>query len=189
MPSPPRRAFHLMDAFFLIAATAIGFALWRGRFTSGKGCYGVPVIWDSESWISWVLKFYADYRFLATAAWPFCLPWTLTILALRLRHPRPDWRCLSRQPGAVACCAMAVACFMTAIPAFCVLRISGRTYETALGDLSSTLLLVSPYCGSAVVGAWLTLLLRSSWRADKSWIDRAGRALGVFWIGTIALPF
>jgi hypothetical protein len=34
----------------------------------------------------------------------------------------------------------------------------------------------------AVVVAWVILLLSGRWRSEPSWIDRLGRALGVFWI-------
>src|SRR4051812_19498464 len=34
---------------------------------------------------------------------PCGLAWTLAVLVLRLRHPRPPWRRLVRQPGAIAC--------------------------------------------------------------------------------------
>jgi hypothetical protein len=193
MPSPPRRAFNLKDAFFLIAATAVGLALWRSRYPFSVCDYAkawpraILAIWNSESRLSSASGFYRIYFLLAIGVWPFCLPWTLTILALRLRRPRPEWRRVARQPGTVACCSMAVACVMTAIPAFCVLHISGRTYESGWSDLGSTLLLVSPFCGSAIIGAWTTLLLSSSWRPDNSWIDRAGRILAVYWIGTIAV--
>ena len=84
---------------------------------------------------------------------------------------------------------MAVAFMITAMPAFCVIRISGTMTESAFADADWIRLLVSPFCGSAVVGAWTTLLLSSCWRPENSWIDRAGRVLGVYWIGTIAVPF
>ncbi len=37
-------------------------------------------------------------------------------------------------------------------------------------------------CGLAVLVSWVTLLARRRWRADPSWVDRFGRALGVYWI-------
>src|SRR4051812_4875976 len=36
---------------------------------------------------------------------PCGLVWTLAVLLLRLRHPRPPQRYLARQPGVVACAA------------------------------------------------------------------------------------
>ena len=40
----------------------------------------------------------------------------------------------------------------------------------------------SAHIASAIVGAWLTLLLANCLRPERSWIDRFGTALGVAWI-------
>lgn len=36
--------------------------------------------------------------------------------------------------------------------------------------------------GLSISASWMTLLLGRRWRAEASWIDRLGRALGVLWI-------
>jgi hypothetical protein len=46
----------------------------------------------------------------------------------------------------------------------------------------------SAHAGLAVAGAWLALLLAKAWRSERTWVDRAGRGLGWFWILT-ALHF
>ena len=71
----------------------------------------------------------------------------------------------------------------------CVARVWRTTNESILSDAMWIGLPVSPFCGAAVVGAWTSLLLSSSWHTEKSWIDRAGRVLGLYWVGTIAVPF
>jgi hypothetical protein len=35
--------------------------------------------------------------------------------------------------------------------------------------------------------SWITLALTGRWRSERSWIDRAGRLIGVVWL--IELPF
>jgi hypothetical protein len=42
--------------------------------------------------------------------------------------------------------------------------------------------------GGAVASVWIVLWLSGTWRAERSWIDRAGRALGIYWI-TISVFF
>jgi hypothetical protein len=37
-------------------------------------------------------------------------------------------------------------------------------------------------CGYSVGAVWLLLVLSGRWRAERSWIDRLGRLLGVVWI-------
>jgi hypothetical protein len=34
----------------------------------------------------------------------------------------------------------------------------------------------------AVVASWVALALARRWRPEPSWVDRAGRALGAYWI-------
>lgn len=43
-------------------------------------------------------------------------------------------------------------------------------------------LIPSAHIASAIVGAWLTLLLAHCMRPERSWIDRFGTALGFAWI-------
>src|SRR5262249_14324876 len=38
------------------------------------------------------------------------------------------------------------------------------------------------YIASAIVGAWLTLVLAGCWHPERSWIDRFGRSLGAGWL-------
>ena len=33
-----------------------------------------------------------------------------------------------------------------------------------------------------ILGGWLVLILSGRWRPDRSWIDRAGTAIGAMWI-------
>jgi len=41
--------------------------------------------------------------------------------------------------------------------------------------------------GVAVASSWVLLLVSRQWRPERSWIDRAGRALGWFWIAILPL--
>jgi hypothetical protein len=34
----------------------------------------------------------------------------------------------------------------------------------------------------AVLTSWMTLIVGRRWRAEPTWVDRLGRAVGVFWI-------
>ncbi len=38
-----------------------------------------------------------------------------------------------------------------------------------------------------MIGAWVCLWLSGRWAAEPSWIDRAGRVLGLFWIAQFVL--
>ncbi len=40
---------------------------------------------------------------------------------------------------------------------------------------------------ATVVLVWVMLAVTRKWQAEPSWIDRAGRLLGVLWIATIPI--
>jgi hypothetical protein len=191
MLSPPRRAFNLMDAVLLIVATALGFALWRIHGPFASACYTSAsrpregAVWNAETWFLFASELYNLYASVVRTLQPFCLTLTLTTLALRLRQPRPELQYVSGEAGTAACLSMAVAAAVTAIPAFCVVHASGKTYESAWSDFYSTLLVISPFCGSSIIGAWTVIPLKSGWRKKRDWIELSGRVLGVYWIGTI----
>lgn len=39
--------------------------------------------------------------------------------------------------------------------------------------------------GVAIMAAWLTLMIGGRWRTEASWVDRLGRAMGIYWILTV----
>jgi hypothetical protein len=43
-------------------------------------------------------------------------------------------------------------------------------------------IMLVPQVGSAVAVVWIVSWLSGIWRPEPSWIDRAGRILGAFWI-------
>jgi hypothetical protein len=200
MPTP--RKFVLSDAIILITATAVGYSVFRAY-------YGV-------TWVYWGPPFGFATRFLGwvnglwsclVLASPFAMAWTLAILALRLRRPRPRWRRLVRQPGFIAglmaaiVLAIRLAGFATmywrvhndpglAVPAIRLGRPKGCIVAGNMGLLAfdtdhflGTLAMI----GLAVASTWMLMLLGGRWRPERSWIDRAGRALGWFWIATLPL--
>jgi hypothetical protein len=41
--------------------------------------------------------------------------------------------------------------------------------------------------GVSIAASWFLLLITGRWRSERSWIDRAGRALGWYWIAILPL--
>ena len=95
---------------------------------------------------------------------------TPAVFLLRLRTPRPPWRSLLRQPGFVACLSVLVAFWI-------------GVDLTWLGVLLPESLSV----GVAVAVAWVVLFASRRWQSERSWIDRAGRMVGVGWIAWAAM--
>ncbi|AGA28431.1 hypothetical protein [Singulisphaera acidiphila] len=179
------RAFGLVDAMVLIAATAVGFASYRVCKDSWAGLGGIPLFRNSNTWLIAFL-----YR-ATTWASLWLVPWTVALLLLSLRRPRAPLRLLARQPGFVATVASTLLFALGAAEIFLVLAV--RYLPTwRLGFLAFFLRPLFLHCafdlqlptlmGAAVAGSWLVLFLNGRWRPGRNWLDGLGRALGYCWV-------
>ncbi|MHB1556325.1 MAG: hypothetical protein ACYC61_02475 [Isosphaeraceae bacterium] len=205
MPQPTRRAFTLFDAMVLIAATAFGMgglrmatgslAEFAAQFRESLAATGQP----EAGWSSWGWTAYQVYGLAALSTVPFAYAWTMALMVLWFRAPRPHLRRLGRLPGWNACLAATVVVLpslivlagLVVVRWFGVLFIPNALPMTeAFWELKQGLafLLIPGLTGTAVLGAWVTPLLGGRWRAEPTWIDRFGRCLGVYWITVIILP-
>jgi hypothetical protein len=200
MSSPSPRPFTLLDAMVLVAATAIGLGALRaavGDFTelrqqlreSLSSASQTPVGWSPLSW-----AIVSGYGLVATAMVPFCWAWTVALVILRQRRPRPPRRRMGRQPGALACSAAALLLVPALVGPLWWCAVTGlfgsMRYESAEWQktLAVYFIFIPALTGFAVIGAWWSLYFGRRWRPESSWIDRVGRALGVYWIATVLLP-
>ena len=176
-PAVPPHRFTLLDGMILIAALAPGFAVVRAfvpRFGSATPFPGIGrLAWQGL----------AGSLPVATTA-------MAGLAAVRLRRPRPPLRRLARQPGAMACVAVLIAAAPVALAppmAYLFNLARGRPTPPIPIDEVGPLLAISltPACSFAVATAWTTLALNRRWRPEPGWIDRAGRALGVYWLGMV----
>jgi hypothetical protein len=182
----PRRRFRLLDAMILVAATAAGCALSQPVSHALVGDLSwetLPEIWNPpyrSSLTDWdVLEERAIL--VACLTMPLVFVWTLALIPIRLVGPRPPFRRLTRQPGMMAACATMMAIAFIGLQFAAGLTVIGwdSTCELVLGYSSA---FVPTLIGLAVSVSWMTLLVGRRWRAEPSWVDRLGRALGVFWI-------
>jgi hypothetical protein len=204
-PARALRGFRIADALIAIAATAIGLTWARDDWEWIRG-FGPP----KKGWGDLLATRATAYDWTRSAASSaihvgaaLACSWGVALLAIRRnRIPRlPLWR--ARRPGAVACLAA------TSVLALLLIAQSIRPYRDALhisigrygefraittgpygggrrvGDLDpllNTLLQVPRVAGFVVAGAWIALGIAGRWRPEAGWIDRLGRAVGVFWI-------
>ena len=200
-PAPARRRrFTLLDIIVLVAATAVGLALgqlgWpRGGgaavrevtfvsvgVSNGVGTMNFSLAPYSYPSIAWMVPTVARVGWLL----PCLAAWTGAYLVARLRGPRPRWRRLRLQPGLVAAAASLAVLLVESALLIGSGWVDGRfrgsgSVSGALFAANATCLLAH-HAGWAVIVAWLTLGLTGRWRAEASWVDRWGRALGVAWI-------
>jgi len=182
----PSRRFRLLDAMILVAATAIG--CWMIEW-AGDGI-GTMADWTTiydlwvfvrqsprENWHAYL----AGTLGLAYLAAPFVLTWTLALIPIRLLGPRPRSRRMMRQPGTMAAFATCATLFFLGLEYVLVAMVFGLDSAAASGcDPLLMLPFLFPLVALAIMVSWMTLLVGRRWRAEPSWVDRLGRAMGVY---------
>ena len=171
----PRRTFNLLDAMVLIAATAAGFAVMRNCSPEEFTSQYTPI--PPPTWLNWSSVVASNCALYLS---PIPAAWTVATLLLRFRSPRPPLRRLMRQPGAVAACAAAPGIAIGAAHYLLELHDAYSVHSAPFRDTTYAL-------GWAVGASWIVLALSGRWRPERSWLDRLGLALGVYWVGMIAL--
>jgi hypothetical protein len=168
----------------LIAATALGIAGAReaadylGRFDAA-----FQSVQDCLEYIN---------RF-ALFGLPLVLAWTVAILVLRLLPPRPSRRHLRRQPGMIASLTVTgTAVLGAAFLGIAILVSSNWAIPRFMlwgfrAEFHGLPLVFVPAIQTGLLCSWMTLAVSGRWRAERSWIDRAGRLIGIVWL--VGLPF
>jgi hypothetical protein len=187
----------------LIAATAVALALFRPYYAAMD-----PLRWTGpiDPATPFIGKM-AGASGCLVRAFPLLIAWTLSILVLGFRRPRPCWARLVRQPGLVA--AFVAAAILTwrliGFATMCA-RVIGNVSVAAwqprhfqgfgcfIGGNPGLLLFDTDHfvntmamIGAAVAASWLLLLVSGQWRPERSWNDRFGRVLGWYWIAILPL--
>jgi hypothetical protein len=148
MREPSLRRFTLSDVMILVAATSAGLAANRAVLPPWPQAAG--------SGTSEII------RFALLALLPYLAAWTVALLIIRLRSPRPRFRRLARQPGFVACAIAALGLLICGLSWLLVTR------RFLSFDPRMFLIGYTPHLCFIVVGAWLALILGGSWRAEPS---------------------
>ncbi len=169
MADAVRRQITILDIMTLVAVTAVSIVGARYMLALLKlppGWWGVSALMGSSAAV---------------------LIATLALFPLRLRHPRPHGERLWRQPGLLACTAVALALTISLAQqllevAFILIRLGPSRLN--LTSLFRSLMLGLPSKAVfSVAAAWATLGLVGGWESEKGWIDRLGRLFGFYWIG------
>jgi hypothetical protein len=173
------RKFTLIDAMVLIAAIGVAFVLIRqyldylyGRnfALTPPGSFALTSYWKYGTFLSRVLA-------------PLATSLSLALWVLRIRPPRPSGRRLFRQPGMVACTAAVLGTVIFLLKVF-LNKFFLYWDNSGVQRLDGVWFVRLPLNGEIVAVTWIVLVLSGFWRSEPSWIDRAGRALGVYWILT-----
>jgi hypothetical protein len=120
-------------------------------------------MWRKHIWVHGYTAVWYAFRLSETLI--VCL--APAVLLFRLGRPRPSFRALTRQPGAVASVAVI----------FGLVWVTGwlhRLFFARFNTESVTAMAV----GGTVVLAWSALAISRQWQSEPTWIDGMGRALG-----------
>lgn len=180
----PTRRMTLFDAVVLIAALGIGF--WVCRYGLFTFVYNLFRAWKTQLWAAQpcFLTWYWGAMFLRHAQ-PLAAILMLATLALRFVHPRPTITQMARHSGFTACVAASVAVCVCGVLNLATTRIApvpGHEFQhyvrIALTPLGS-----EP--GLTVLACWMMLGSSRTWQFERSWPDRFGTVLGVYWLAMI----
>lgn len=178
--STSTRMFCLSDAMALIGALGLGLMVGRSYVRSASA-----------------FSYLVDDRVIERAASPWvwayaCVPpllaVSLVLWPLRLIPPRPRFLRIVRLPGLVPAYVAWLAVAVALTKALLERPVLERTHFPKLGYLSLIdtmslrIVAAKDLIGPAIAVSWLILWLGGGWRPERSWIDRAGRLLGVVWI-------
>ncbi len=183
-----RRSMTLLDSILLITSAAVGMGAFQfARRTWFRGWiqiadHGLP---DISTWFTFDLI--VTCCDITAFLIPIVAPWTLLLIALRMRPPRPRWRRIWRQPGMAACLAVLVGWCWSGLGLLLALdvryvarpRRAITPEEWAYKYLGDEVFM---YVGLAVAAIWIVQLVGGQWRRSVDWIDLMGRLVGILWI-------
>ena len=184
MVEKSRRRMTLLDTILLVSSAAIGLGLFeRTHRTLFKGWIwiadsGFP---DVRTWTT--LEALVTLSDVTAFLIPVVMAWTVLLLLLRMRSPRPTWRRIWRQPGMAACLAALVGAVWSVLVLLSLigsieLGLIPHPSKPITADrwaqkfLSDELFM---YAGLAVAAVWFVQLVTGRWRRSVDWIDTFGR--------------
>jgi hypothetical protein len=183
-----RRTMTLLDAILVVGSAAVGMGMFQwARRALFRGWiwiidHGLP---DSQNW--------SAERIIVTCSdimvffIPLVAPWTVLLILLRMRPPRPAWRWVWRQPGMAACLAAILGWCWSGLALLLAVDLDylARSNRTIPPDRWAQKYLadeVFMYVGLAIAAVWTVQFLSGRWRRSADWIDLTGRVVGVLWI-------
>ena len=166
------RRFTIADVMILVSAAAASSLILRFYMPGFQRSVGFASRLGLDAW-----NLRLAYGWVRGPGSCVVVPLMASLIAIRLLPPRP--RHLRIQPGFVACVAVMVSLVPGILWYETVQYRPGfqrpDAFERAWGC-------VTHWSSTAVIGAWLALAFGRRFRAERSWVDRAGRVLGAYWV-------
>jgi hypothetical protein len=165
----------------LVAAAALSLVLIRDYLADAHIARNLPAAIPNDWSIAALWRRGTVYSGMLS---PLAVALSLALFILRLRKPRPGLRRLLRQPGMVASSATVIATGLFVMKVLFSEYYLARTGTVMSRPLHWLWMMRLPWNGEVVAVAWILLWLGGSWHSEPTWIDRAGRVLGVYWVAS-----
>ena len=172
------RPFNILDTAIVVVVVAFDLMLWNEA---------VSGMFHSE-WIHWqvqgmrpriILQNLIRNNVLLNLTYPMLAPWSVGLLIISLRHPRPRYTILWKGPGFVSIAVSSI--FMAWNWLFKLVFVLHKDiYAKSFferTDKTYTLMLPlsnAPQVGSAVAASWIVLAISGRWKSDGG-MDRSVR--------------
>jgi hypothetical protein len=181
MSGRPVRRFGLVDVMILVAATAAGLAWGRDALVATVRAERIPtgMVFSNQMHMRPV-EFADRLQTFRSGTSRLLACWTLAVLVIRLRPPRPRPARLMCQPGTVAV-ATATAYTVAVAAGFLLAFVIRAKYKPAWSDYTGQAIDLHG-SANAITAAWLILALSGRWHPERTWIDRSGCVIGLAWI-------
>jgi hypothetical protein len=176
-------SFRVTDCLLLVAASAAGFAMSRVLASD----ITPEILWEvltTKPGGGWSV--HAITGLLVNPGAQLVIPcltaWTFAYLLMQFRGQRTPFRRLVRSPGVMACF---VAAMVMGITAGAV--IAGLALMELNNDQRNAFIFMSTafgvfQAGTAVLWSWFAMAFYRRCYSEQTWLDRAGKGLGLSWI-------
>jgi hypothetical protein len=168
----------LLDAMALVAVAAVASTLTRGYVRA----------WEVYSSLDRGGGLVRGWEKWGYGIVPTLLALSLAMPPLRMIAPRPRWRRLFRLPGVTAGLIAWLGVAMVAAQVVLDWPSVRRTHYFHIGPIKPVEHVALRCVGLkgwvplGIAAVWGVMWAGRGWRAERSWIDRAGRALGAAWL-------
>jgi hypothetical protein len=186
MPTNVPRRMTIKDIMIVIFAECIGLML------SKNYCTSIVLIHLNMLRNGHLRTIIHYYVFIINLIIPSAICLTVALFCVHLLYPRPALLQLSKQPGFLACGAVVLVLLINSAS---VLILS--VVLSVLFNVDAFLTVgwrikyfpetMAPFFGVGVAVSWAVLAISRRWQTDSSWVDRLGRALGLFWLAMIPM--
>jgi hypothetical protein len=179
MAERTKRSPRLIDLIIVVAGSALALMLHR-------------ISWETFTLeVGYKATFTLAYK---VGVWPApsLISLSVVLLIVRLVPPRPSRPDFFRQPGNWAALAILSHMLYQVLTMSWHEKLQPYFSRIPYHPNFNTFLFSNRFAGECIFVSWVTLALTGCWQAERSWMDRVGRVVGVLailqWVVSVLIP-